>query len=104
MCFRSDKQTTMEVVPQSCAEVSHEVVAAHVVRAAKSIANGESLVKPYALSTDSGSQIGLCFGANLRRVHAVEIPKQRAEGITTLVVTLTGAPCDLAHHAKILME
>ena len=75
MCFRTNKCPAMEVVANSGAEVSHEVVAAHVIRAAKSIANGESLVKPYALSTDSSGQIRLCFGTDLRRIHSIEIPK-----------------------------
>ncbi len=104
MNFRADEQAPMEVIPNPGAEMSHEVIAADVIGAAKSIANCESLIKPYALSTDSRSQISLRFSADLWRIKSVEIPKYRAIRKVALIEILAGTPRDFAHYAKILVE
>lgn len=70
-----NEDTAMNVVANSGAEMTQEVIAADVIRAAEPIAERERLVKPNAFRSDSCGQVSLRFVAKFRRVEAVEIPE-----------------------------
>src|SRR5579863_5779700 len=104
--FRPNEEISVRVESNASAEVSHEVVAAHIIGAVpiKIAVVVTVRVEANALSTDSGQRLSSNVFAETSRVHGVKVIKQRAVGELAAIHALARFPVHLGLYPKISVE
>jgi hypothetical protein len=101
--FRPNEEISVRVESNASAEVTHEVVAAHVIGAVpiKIAVVVTVRVKANALSTDSGQRLSSNVFAETSRVHGVKVIEQRAVGELAAIHALAPSPVHFGLHSHV---
>jgi hypothetical protein len=84
--------------------VSHEVIAAEVVRASNKVAMESGRIEAQALPANAGHHLGFEVFPKLRSIDAIEVIKKRAVGLESAIQVPTGPPREFATDAKVVFK
>src|SRR5215471_17213335 len=104
MGLRAYEDVLGHINAKAASKMSHEMVAAGVIRTADEITGKEWLIKAQALRSDSCLQFGLNVFAYRRSINAIEIIENWTIRCREDVHILVGPPGNLTANAEVSVE
>jgi hypothetical protein len=100
----TNEKMAPHVIPDASADVSHEVIAAEIIRTGNKVALKRGGIKTQALPTNTGHQLGLKVFPNLWSIDAIEVVKKWAVGLKSTIQVPTGPPGQFTTDTEVVLK